>query len=158
MVLFISFNCYEPSQDRFIVSQLSFDFSMAGMIKPNQMKIVSISIDQIKQIDQYALLTDGIQMFFCFCYGARILFLKLMEPNLSKKKMEERNKRLQKEGYNKTWSIITDAMVIIFFLLKFYYSQVTNYQDIDAILEDNYGGRNEEQYIDMVFYADAYLE
>lgn len=48
MVLFISFNCYEPSQDRFIVSQLSFDFSMAGMIKPNQMKIVSISIDQIK--------------------------------------------------------------------------------------------------------------
>lgn len=48
-----------------------------------------------------------------------------MEPDqseMSKKKIEERNKRLAKEGYNKTWSIITDAMVIIFFLLKFYYS------------------------------------
>lgn len=131
---------------------------MAGMIKPNQMKIVSISIDQMKQISKYALLTDGIQLFFCFCYGARILFLKIMEPNLTRKQMEERNKRLQKEGYNKTWSIITDAMVIIFFLLKFYYSQVTNYHDIDAILNDNYNGIDGEQYIDMVRYADAYME
>lgn len=113
----------------------------------------------MKQISKYALLTDGIQLFFCFCYGARIIFLKLMEPNnLTKREMEERKKRLEHEGYSSAWSIITDGLVIIFFLMKFYYSQMTNYHDIDQILEDNYSGYKGEQYIDMVYYSDAYME
>jgi len=45
MVQFVSFNCYEPSSDRFIVTQMSFDFNVAGMISANQLKIASISID-----------------------------------------------------------------------------------------------------------------
>jgi len=42
--------------------------------------------------------------------------------------------------------------------MKFYYSQVTNYRDVDGILNDVYNGKSEEQYIDMVYWADAYME
>jgi len=62
------------------------------------------------------------------------------------------------EGYSKGCSICTDSSVIICFMLKFYFSQQTNYFDIHMILEDNYKDHDEEEYIEMVHYADYYLE
>lgn len=43
-------------------------------------------------------------------------------------------------------------------MLKFYFSQQTNYQDIEGILEDNYNGHDKEEYIEMVHYANLYME
>jgi len=86
-------------------------------------------------------------MFFCCCYASRALFLKIL------KKEEE-----EIEGYSKCCSITTDLLVVVAFSLKFIYSQSTNYHDLENILNDNYKDSGEEQYIEMVHYADAYME
>jgi len=44
-VIFITFNCYEPSQDRFITTQMIFEFTLAGMIKTYPIKIICFSLD-----------------------------------------------------------------------------------------------------------------
>ena len=57
------------------------------------------------------------------------------------------------EGYSKGCSIGTDLLVISCFMLKFYFSQMTNGHDLDAILNDSYGTENgemEERYIEMI--------
>ena len=43
-------------------------------------------------------------------------------------------------------------------MLKFIFSLQTNYKDLDAILQDNYKDHNTEEYIELVHYADFYLE
>ena len=88
-----------------------------------------------------------IQLFFCICYASRVVFLKIMKYN-----------EPEIEGYSKGCSICTDVMVIFAFFLKFYFSQQTNYHDLDAILNDNYKGHEEEEYIEMIHYADYYME
>jgi hypothetical protein len=147
-VVFIKFNCYEPSQDRFITTQMSIDFPLGGMLVPNTIKIICFSMDQIKQISASALLVDVIQLFFCACYLARVVFLKIMTYR----------DETPIEGYSKNCSICTDTMVVVAFLLKFYFSQQTNFHDIDAILNDNYLDSGAEQYIELVHYADYYME
>lgn len=47
-VIFITFNCYEPSNDRFITTQMIFEFTLAGMIIPHPIKIISFALDQAK--------------------------------------------------------------------------------------------------------------
>jgi hypothetical protein len=47
-VIFISFNCYEPSQDRFITTQMIFEFTLAGMIKTHPIKIICFCLDELK--------------------------------------------------------------------------------------------------------------
>ena len=49
-------------------------------------------------------------------------------------------------------------MVILCFFIKFYLSQQTNYHDISAILNEDHKGHNEEEYIEMVHYANYFLE
>ena len=44
-VLIITFNCYEPSVDRFIVAQITIEFTLAGMLKPVPLKIVPFAWD-----------------------------------------------------------------------------------------------------------------
>ncbi len=43
--IFITFNCYEPSADRFIVTHLTFDYSVGGMIFVMPAKIICYSLD-----------------------------------------------------------------------------------------------------------------
>lgn len=61
------------------------------------------------------------------------------------------------EGYSKGCSIGTDVMVITFFMLKFYFSQMTNGHNLDEILNDKYG-EGGERYIEMIQYANYYME
>jgi len=162
-VVFISFNCYEPSQDRFIATQMSIDFPLGGMLIPNTIKIICFSMDQIKQISASALLTDGIQLFFCVCYASRVVLLKILnQDKLRRFKRDANGKETEEEeeidGYSKGCSIATDVLVVVAFLLKFYFSQQTNYHDLDQILNDNYQGSGGEEYIEMVHYADYYME
>ena len=51
-----------------------------------------------------------------------------------------------------------DFFVIILFLFKFALSQITNYNDIEGLLLNNYNGHNKEEYVDLVSYADYYLQ
>jgi len=81
------------------------------------------------------------------CYFSRALFLKILK-----------NHEEEIEGFSKCCSITTDLLVVLAFVLKFMYSQTTNYHDIDAILNDNYNGHGHEEYVEMVHYADAYME
>lgn len=62
------------------------------------------------------------------------------------------------EGYQKNCSILVDLCVILIFILKFTLSQLTNYHDIEGILNDNYLGHNKEEYIELVHYSDYYLQ
>ena len=62
------------------------------------------------------------------------------------------------EGYQKNCSILVDLCVILIFMLKFTLSQLTNYHDIEGILNDNYLGHNKEEYIELVHYSDYYLQ
>lgn len=61
-------------------------------------------------------------------------------------------------GYGKGCSIVTDIAVIVCFIIKLFLSQKTNYHDIEAILNDNYEGHGKEEYIEMVHYANYFLE
>lgn len=49
--------------------------------------------------------------------------------------------------------------MIISFFLKFYWSQQTNYKDLQGILNNTYGANpdDEEEYIELTHYADYYL-
>ena len=62
------------------------------------------------------------------------------------------------EGYQKNCSILVDLCVILIFILKFTLSQLTNYHDIEGILNDNYLGHNKEEYVELVHYSDYYLQ
>ena len=112
---------------------MSFDFPLGGMLVANTIKIICFSMDQIKQVSASAILVDLIQLFFCVCYACRVIFLKILKYN-----------EPEIEGYSKGCSICTDLMVIVSFLLKFYFSQQTNYHDLDAILNDNFEGNDQE--------------
>lgn len=173
-IIIISFNCYDPSQDRFITTSMTVEFSVAGILLPAPPKIISYSLDQLKQTSSTALVVDGIQLFFCFCYLSRVFFLKLKihkkferfrKPleSLSPEEQEKRIREIQEEnaeidGYSPGCSIMTDLLVVIAFFLKFRYSQMTNYHDVDAILNDDYRGHGEEEYIELVHFADYYME
>jgi len=150
-VLLISFNCYDPSSDRFIATQMTFSFEISGKLFPQGIKVISFALDQLEQTASNAFVVDMIQLFFCFCYLLRIVLIKI--PKRPKPGDEII------EGYNLTQSILIDSLVIIFFCLKFYFSQLTNYHDLDGILNDEYplkdGG---SQYIEMMHYADYYIE
>ena len=126
---------------------MTIEFTLAGMLLPTPIKIICFSLDQKQQTSEWAALVDGIQTFFCLCYMYRVIVLKCMKYNGP-----------EIEGYSKGCSIFTDLMVIICFICKFRFSQETNYHDISAILEDNYNGNGTEEYIEMVRYADVYLE
>ena len=41
----MSFNCYEPSEDRFITTQLRIYFNPAGLLVPSPAKIICYSLD-----------------------------------------------------------------------------------------------------------------
>lgn len=58
-VIIISFNCYEPSQDRFIATQMTIEFSLAGLLVPKPIKIICFSLDQLKQTASSAIVVDG---------------------------------------------------------------------------------------------------
>ena len=62
------------------------------------------------------------------------------------------------EGYNKYLSIFVDSMVILMFCLKFILSQLTNYHDVDSLLNDKWLGSETEQYVELVHYADYYMQ
>ena len=194
-ILIIAFNCYDPSQDKFMITSLAIDFSLSGILIPASAKIISFSLDQLEQTSKYAMLIDGIQLFFCFCYLSRVTILKcklhIAIPNLfntycksqkdeqeddfddfaeddnnSKKKKDlEKDKKDKDEdddepidGYSPTCSIITDSLIIFFFGIKFIFSQRTNYHDLNGILNDNYLGDKAEKYIELVHFADYYME
>lgn len=185
--IIIGFNCYDPSQDRFVTTSITIDFSIAGMLVPYPIKIISYSLDLQKQTSPLCIVIDGFQAFFCFCYFVRAFFLKGKchhtcfrlknkymgsgdnsedkngmnnedgeEKKEAKKEEEEQEEEI--DGYSPTCSIITDLMVIMAFILKFRYSQMTNYHDIDGILNENYMGVVGEQYIELTHFADYYLE
>jgi len=44
-IIIVSFNCYDPSQDRFITTSMTLEFSVAGVILPAPLKIISYSLD-----------------------------------------------------------------------------------------------------------------
>lgn len=87
-----------------------------------------------------------IQFFFCLCYIYRI-GMKWRIPSVP-----------EIEGYSPGCSILTDSLVVFCFMLKFIFSLQTNYKDLDAILQDNYKDHNTEEYIELVHFADFYLE
>lgn len=100
---------------------------------------------------------------------SRVCLLKLKIhikiQNCLKKKpegddLEEEEEEVEEviDGYSAGCSITTDFMVIMAFVMKFRYSQLTNYHDLDGILNDNYLGANEEQYIELTHFADYYME
>jgi len=62
------------------------------------------------------------------------------------------------DGYDHNCSTMTDMMVIICYMLKFTQSQATNYHDLEGILNDNYNDAGEEQYVEMVYYANQYQD
>lgn len=84
-VVILTFNLYDIDRDRFIVTQMSFDFKVSGIIKPNPMKIISFAMDIVKQIDKTAIIVDVIQIMFCISYVNRIIFLKILEPKYKNK-------------------------------------------------------------------------
>tara|TARA_B110000285_G_scaffold208649_1_gene249022 strand:- start:391 stop:591 length:201 start_codon:yes stop_codon:yes gene_type:complete len=49
-VLIITFNSYEPAVDRFIVSQITVEFTLAGMLHPSPLKIVPFVLDLREQL------------------------------------------------------------------------------------------------------------
>jgi hypothetical protein len=103
------------------------------------------------------LIIDYIQLFFCCCTASKLIFIKL--PQCFKKKDEEGNEvEIEIEGYSKVCSMAVDFFVIVLFLFKFALSQITNYNDIEGILVNNFNGHNKEEYVDLVSYADYYLQ
>ena len=62
------------------------------------------------------------------------------------------------KGYSKICSISVDLSVIVLFIFKFALSQITNYNDIEGLLVNNYNGHNKEEYVDLVYFADYYLQ
>ena len=144
-VLIITFNVYDIDRDRFIVTQMSFDFSISGIVKPNPMKIISFAIDIVKQVDGTAIIVDVIQIMFSVSYINRIIFLKCREPRYrNKKQKEERQKRLEWEGYETVPSVRLDAMIVICFMIKIYFSMQNNFFDPDDF------PFNDEDYVDIV--------
>lgn len=136
-VVFITFNCYEPSEDRFITSQMIFEFMKSGVIKAHPIKIITFALDQMKQNSQSAMLIDFVQAFFCLCYVTRAIYVKILEKGWKRKK-DEKGNEIEPEGYSKCCSLSTDFLVIVSFSAKFFYSIQTNYHDIDSLLNDNY--------------------
>jgi hypothetical protein len=101
------------------------------MLKPSPLKIIAFTLDQVKQVDPMALYIDIVQGFFCLGYIYRMVCLKCMvtEPGPI-------------EGYSKKCSILTDFCVIIFYLIKCLLSQLTNWHNIEDILNDNHKGHD----------------
>jgi hypothetical protein len=129
---------------------MTVDFNVAGFLDPQPIKIICFSLDQMKQTDSTAILTDGIQLFFCFAYFFRMIFLKMI-PN-------HRGEMDGIDGYDHSCSTMTDMMVIICYMLKFTQSQSTNGHDLEGILNDNYLDSGKEEYVEMVYYANQYQD
>ena len=110
-------------------------------------------MDQMKQIDRYAIIVDLIQLMFCFMYLNRIIFMKCRTPNFKgNRELEELwQKRLKWEGYSKWSSITLDSTIIIFFLIKFSFSLQSNYHQNEEM------PYNKTEYVDLLKYADGYL-
>lgn len=177
-IIIINFNCYLPSQDRFISTSMTIEFSTSGMLVPYPIKIISFSWDLFEQTTKMALIIDGFQIFFCCCYLFRALFLKAKvhlsiinyyQKTFKKKNDDEGNDNEEEEeieeepeeeieGYSASCSIATDLIVVVFFLLKLSFSLMTFNNDIGGLLNDNYLGLSGERYIELVHYADYYLE
>ena len=149
-MMFITFNCYDPSLDKFIVTEMVIEFNMAGYLIPITIKIICFSLDYVKQTDPNAFLVDLLQMFFAMCIASRLIFFKCNRC-WSKDKREI-------EGYSETSSIMVDFLVVASFFAKFFMSQVTNNNDVDGLLNDDQKGRLEEKYVELVNYANLYVE
>lgn len=57
-VVMISFNCYEPSQDRFVVVKATIGFRQSGMLVTAPIKIICFSLDATKQTSSIAIYVD----------------------------------------------------------------------------------------------------
>jgi len=151
---------------------MTIEFSVAGLLIPASIKIISYSLDQLKQTSSTALMIDGIQMFFCFCYVFRACIIKLKihkkiakmrkkpddedeqpaegaaegeeKEEVQLEEEEEDDEDEEIDGYSQSCSLTTDFLVVGAFMLKFNYSQNTNYHDIQGILNNNYLGAEEE--------------
>ena len=53
---------------------------------------------------------------------------------------------------------MVDLLVITMFIMKFYLSQQTNHHDVQSLLNDNWLGKNMEEYVELVHYADYYMQ
>lgn len=157
----VTFNAYEPNIDRFIVVQQQYEVAITGDINHALLKVIVFSLDQIKQTASDAMFIDIIQFGFCLLYFYRAIVLKIIKAD----EMKDKEGKLP-PGYSPCCSISTDLLVVLFFIAKFVMSQYTNYFPIDDILmnrhEQEVDGEmvlvNEERYIDMVRYADLYLQ
>lgn len=96
----------------------------------------------MKQVSSDAILIDILQLFFCLCYVYRIIFVKLEVCQDKSKKA--RKARRTHYGQATKCSIFTDLLVVIFFCIKFFFSQMTNYHDVDGILDNKYMGHTGE--------------
>jgi hypothetical protein len=152
-VIIITFNLYVIDRDRFVVTQMSFDFSVSGIIRPNPIKIISFALDIVKQIDRTAIIVDVIQIMFCISYINRIIFLKIRDPKFKNKEQRAaREQRLEWEGYSKGSSIQLDAMIVGCFIVKIFFSMQNNFFDPDEF------PFNTGEYVDLVLYADGYMQ
>lgn len=61
--------------------------------------------------------------------------------------------RLEWEGYSKGSSIQLDAMIVSCFVIKIFFSMQNNFFDIKTEFPFN-----DENYVDLVFYADGYMQ
>ena len=109
----------------------------------------------MKQVSSDAILIDILQLFFCMCYVYRIIFVKL-EFCQDKSRAAKKQRRTH-YGKATKCSIFTDLLVVVFFCIKFFFSQMTNYHDVDDILDNKYKGYIGEQYIELTDYADYYM-
>lgn len=71
--------------------------------------------------------------------------LKIEDP-------ENPDNKVYPPGYSPSCSIMTDMLVLFFFVAKILMSQITNGHDVDDIL------LNDDEYIDLVRYADYFLQ
>ena len=56
---------------------MTIEFSVSGLLLPASIKIISYSLDQMKQTSSNSMMVDGVQVFFCFCYIFRACILKM---------------------------------------------------------------------------------
>jgi len=118
---------------------MAFEFSEAGIVRPAQLKIISFSLDQLKQTSSTALIVDAFQIFFTFCYMSRLCFVKIKIHQTIKAKYQkwkkgqeedfeesddEKEEEIEEEidGYSPACSMLTDMLVVCFFFLKFFWS------------------------------------
>lgn len=113
-MIFISFNCYDPSLDKFIATEMVIEFNMAGYLIPITIKIICFSLDYVKQTASNAFVIDLVQAMFAFSILSRLIFFKLNRCWMKDKQ--------EIEGYGETSSIMIDFLVVASFFAKFFMS------------------------------------